>query len=388
MKIVHVIDYFQPQLGYQETFLPREQSRLGHEVYMVTSDRYQPLIYSENKKVLGPRIKGAGFFVEEGIQVWRLKTLFEVPHAIWVRGLESKIRELAPDVVIVHGIVNLSALRIARLKKRLRNVKLIYDDHMAFVASRSKLRVLYPLFERTFSPQIQKSADALVGVSHTSKLFMHEKYGMPLERIAVIPLGADAELFRFDAAARGEMRSQLGLNEADTVFIYVGKLVPAKGPHLLVDAAIRLAGGHGDLKVLLLGGGQQSYIEEMRQNVRAAAVEDRFIWHDAVSNKELYRFYSAADVAVWPREASLSMMEAMACGLPIIISSSSEVTDRVESDNGLTYSSDDSADLARQMEKLLDPKLRREMGANGRKFVEEKLNWTAIAKQFLDLVQS
>ena len=40
-----------------------------------------------------------------------------------------------------------------------------------------------------------------------------------------------------------------------------------------------------------------------------------------------------------------------------------------------------------QMEKLLDPDIRKRMGANGRKAVEERLNWTAIARQFLELVE-
>ena len=147
MRIVHIQDYFCPVLGYQETFLPREQSKLGHEVYMVTSDRYNPLIYSENKDLLGNRrILDAGFFIEEGIQVWRLKTLFEIPHLIWVLGLESKVKELKPDIVIMHAVNNFYSLRIARLKKKLGNFKLIYDDHMLFNLSSSKLRVLYPFF--------------------------------------------------------------------------------------------------------------------------------------------------------------------------------------------------------------------------------------------------
>ena len=64
MKIVHIQDYFHPALGYQETFLSREQAKLGHEVHVVTSDRYNPLIYSENKDLLGNRrILDAGFSI-------------------------------------------------------------------------------------------------------------------------------------------------------------------------------------------------------------------------------------------------------------------------------------------------------------------------------------
>ena len=364
MKIVHIQDYFQPALGYQETFLAREHVKLGHDVYMVTSDRYNPLTYSENKSLLGARIKEPGFFVEEGIKVWRLELLFELPHAIWIRGLEKKIQELEPDLVITHGIANFAAIRIARLKKRAGNFKLIYDDHMTFAASRSKMRILYPLFKWTASRLIQKNADALVGVSHTSKMFMHKKYDIPLERITMVPLGADDELFKLDALARKDMRSQLSLNENDTVFIYAGKIVPVKGPHLLVEAALKLMKKYNNLKVVLVGNGPLPYIEKMEAEIKDANQEGRFIWHDAVPNKELPKLYSAADVAVWPREASLSMLEAMACGLPVIISDTSEVTDRVGHDNGLTYHGDDASDLAQQMEKMLDLKLRSEMGQN------------------------
>ncbi len=386
MRIVHVIDYFQPKLGYQETFLARAQAKLGHDIYVVTSDRYNPQIYSENKKLLGNRIKGAGCFNEEGIIVWRLKTLFELPHIIWVLGLEKKVKELKPDLVIVHGVVNLQAIRIARLKKKLGNFKLVYDDHMTFAASRSPMRVLYLPFRWFFAGLIQESADGLVGVSETSRMFMHKKYGFPLERIAFISLAADSELFRFNPSARKEMRKRLSIDDDDTVFIYAGKTVPVKGPHLLVKAALELMERHNNLKVILVGNGPPEYIQEMKQSVEAAGRQDRFIWLAAVPNRELPGLYSAVDVAVWPREASLSMLEAMACNLPVIISDTSEVTERISNNNGLVYRGDDASDLARQMERLTNPELRKEMGANGRRLVEEKLSWEVIARQFLELV--
>jgi glycosyltransferase involved in cell wall biosynthesis len=386
MRIIHVQDYYYPQLGYQEAFLPRNQSKLGHEVYVVTSDRYSSRIYSANKRLLGNRIKGVGLFDEEGIKVWRLKTLFEIPHQIWIVGLEKKIQELKPDIVIMHNVVNLSAIRIAKLKKRLGNFKLIYDDHMVFAASRSSFRILYPLFKRTYSHLIQETADGLVGVADMCKTFMHKTYGFPLERISVIPLGADDELFHFDAAARSEVRDKLAIPNDNILFIYAGKLIPDKGPHLLVEAAIKLMAEHSNINVLLLGSGGAEYLDKMEHYIRNGNLEDRFFWHDAVPNKELYKFYSAADVAVWPLEGSLSIMEAMACKLPVIISDTSQVNERVGYGNGLTYAGEDPADLARQMEKLLDPDMRKRMGANGRKAVEESLNWETIARQFLELV--
>jgi glycosyltransferase involved in cell wall biosynthesis len=177
------------------------------------------------------------------------------------------------------------------------------------------------------------------------------------------------------------------VKDSDTLFIYTGKFIPEKGPHILADAASRLLKKNNNIKVLLLGNGYPEYIKKIENFIVKENIEDRIIWHDTVPNKELFRFYSAADVAVWPKEASLSMMEAMACNLPIIISDASEVTERLEYNNGLIYIDGDPQSLSIQMEKLLDPKLRSDMGRCGRRLIEDKLNWSIIAAKFIELVK-
>jgi len=208
MRIVHIIDYFQPAIGYQETFLCKEQARIGHDIYVITSDRYSPLVYKDSKNLLGSRIKGFGFVEEAGIKVWRLKTLFEVSHAIWLRGVIKKLKEIAPDIVIIHGIVNITSLRVAFFKySKSVNFKLIYDDHMTFENSLSKARIIYPLFKWTLANLIKKSANAFVAVGEPSKHFMNRRYGIPLDRVSIIPLGADTKIFHFDSKARQELRN-------------------------------------------------------------------------------------------------------------------------------------------------------------------------------------
>lgn len=385
MRIVHVIDYFQPKLGYQETFLAKEHARAGHEVYVVTSDRYNPGVYFDAKDLLGPRRKGTGFFIEEGIRVWRLKTLFELPNIIWIVGLESKVQELKPDIVVMHSITNFSAVRLASLKEKNKDFKLIFDDHATTDNATGKMRMLYPLFKWTFSRWIQKSADALVAILPETRAFMQQKYGIPGERISVIPLGADTELFRYDAAARREMRQELGIKDEEVLFINTGKIIPFRRLPVLIDAAARVVKKHPDIKVLIVGNGAESYIDELKQNVRSKGLEDRFIWLEAVPNNRLYRIYSAADVAVWPYGASIGMREAIACNLPIILGQDSKVTELVEGNNGLTYREGDDSDLARQVEKLLEPGLRKDMGTKGRKLVEARFSWKVIAEQFIEI---
>jgi glycosyltransferase involved in cell wall biosynthesis len=386
MKIIHVIDYYQPQLGYQETFLCQEQSKMGHDVFVITSERYSPAIYESTKTILGKRINKVGFFEEEGTKVFRLKTLFEIPHAIWIQGLEDKINEIGPDIVIMHGIVNLQAPRVALLKRKLGNFKLIIDDHMTFNASGSKLRVLYPVFKLIFMPLLKSTTDVFVAVAPITKTFMSRVYGIPLDRITVISLGADIKRFQFDSIARQQIRQQISVDDNNVLFVYAGKIIPEKGPHLLVEAAIKMK-SYNNFKVLLLGNGPNEYIDGMKQKISAAKMEDVFVWLNAVPNKELPKVFSACDVAVWPRQCALTMMEAMSIGLPVVISNNSEVMDRLRWQNGLTFISEDPNDLASQMGKLLDSNVRNTLGKNGKSAIENELNWQIIAKQFIDLVE-
>ncbi len=216
-------------------------------------------------------------------------------------------------------IANLSAYRLARLKIRQPTFRLVYDDHMTGANSLSPLRALYPAVRWLACPAIRRAADSFVAVRPETKEFMGRQYGIPPERIRVIPLGADDALFRHDPTARAEVRRELSLSDADTLFIYTGKLIPFKRLPLLIEAVGLVAGRGPSTKVLLLGEGDSAYNAELQRLVAERHLTRFFTWHKAVPNRDLYRYYSAADVAVWPYGASISMRETMACGLPIIL---------------------------------------------------------------------
>ncbi len=391
MRIVHVVDYFQPILGYQEAFLAKEQSKLGYDVVVVTSDRDAPVLYTNNaaQSILGSRIKTPGFTIEEGIKIWRLKTLFEISSRVWMSGLESKILELKPDVINVDGVNTISAFRIAWLKlhnKQCRQVKLVIDDHLNPGASVSKLKFLYPLLRKTTLKVVIKATDNFIAVSETTKLFMHTNYGIPVNRIEIVPLGADLSLFQYDTLARKIIRDKLRINDNGFVFIYTGKIVPFKHLEVLIEAASRLIKKFPNIKILLVGYADEQYLNKLKTMVSKRDQTSNFIWCQAVPNKELYKYYSASDVAIWPHLHTNSILEAMACGLPVIVCDESRSCEEVKYDNGLIYKDLDVDDLVQKMEKIyLYNDLRIRMGKNALNIVQEKYNWTTIAKKFIEI---
>ncbi len=389
MRIVYVDDYYYPQLGYQTAFMTRAYLKLGHEVHLVTSDRYNSFEhpYDSHKKILGERIVKPGLYNEDGINIWRLPTIFEYDSVLWMKGIQNKIKELAPDIVHVIGIPSVACIQIALLKMWRPGFKLIYNNYTINIGSQSRIKFLYPVFRVTLANLISKTANAIVTPADEARLFLHRNCGIPLNKIAVIPHGADDNLFHYDEVARQQIRRELYL-EDKFVFIYTGKIDPDKGIHLIIEASIDLARENNNFSVLIVGNGSLSYINGMKQKIKEKKIDDIFLWHDFVPNNELYKLYSAADVAVWPCSVTISTLEAMACNLPVIVSDLPAAIDRINYDNGLFVRNGNVSELKQHMKKLLlSPDLRFQMGNNSRKAIEEHLNWQVIAKQFIDLIE-
>jgi len=246
-------------------------------------------------------------------------------------------------------------------------------------------RLAHPMF-RVWARLIRSQADALVGVAEDAVRYMHEVYGLSQSELHLVPLGASTERFHFDRGVRRRVRARLAFSDSDVVFIYAGKLNPIKGPHLLVKAALALMADDEHIRVLIIGGGSEEYVSRMQKLVTNHGCSSHFLWTPTVSNIELAKYYCAADVGVWPRMSSLTMLEAQACRLPIIVSDHPVASERVRVDNGLVFRSDDVEDLARQMKRLANSAdLRREMGENGWRYVSENLSYTTLSRQFIAL---
>ena len=386
MKIVHVINYFQPRLGYQETFLAKEQSRSGHEVSVVTSDRYYPFPdYDETySALLGERICGTGKRVEEGITVFRLSTAFEFRYRVWLQGLEETLLKLQPDLVIVHGLLA-NAFRVAKLRENGLPCRLIVDEHLInLVRKKNVLASCYNAFKKARLKQHVRWVDRFVGVTGETCDILQQDFGIPQGKVAYIPLGADSDLFEFDERQRQKMRGQYQLKKDDVLVLYTGKLTASKGVGTLMKAFNQLNSATG-VYLLLLGNGS----ETCRTNLMRAVDEskrNRVIFSDFVPNDQLPQYYSGSDLCAWGDTISVSMIEAMSCSRPIVGCNIPAFSERIEYENGLSYEKGDDQDLSRKLQRLIDdPALRYKMGQRGREFVEDQFSWRRISERFLEV---
>jgi len=168
-------------------------------------------------------------------------------------------------------------------------------------------------FARDRMLQAAHRAEALIAVSVALGAKM-ASMGMPAENIHVLRNGVDSTMFL--PAPRAEARALLGLAENDRCVLGVGNLVPEKGFDLLIRAVSSLA----EVRLLIVGEGP------LRRELRALADQlapGRVEFRDNVPQPELRHVYSACDVLGVPslREGWPNVvLEAMACGIPVVAS--------------------------------------------------------------------
>jgi len=383
-KILHVVDSYHPQLGYQEVFLAKTHSMLGYKVSVLTSNINFDFPYYNFtvKNLLGPQKLQSGIFYDGDVKIFRLRGIKLPKGGAWLIGFKNIIAEFDPDVVICHGVTSFNSLRIASIKKEF-NFKLVYDIHMHYAIMTRSLASFYRLYKFFIKKVILKNADKVVAISHETKRFANEVYGIPLEHIDVIPLGADIKRFAPSLQKRKKIREKLGIKSNDVCLIYAGKVIPEKGVDWIIKAGLRLLKKHKNVQFLILGDGPPWYLNSLHAMV-PKKLKQHFVFHKTVLNAELPDFYNACDVGVWPKEVTITTIEAMSCGLPVIVSSLPVAIERIRYNNGFSVSSID--ELYKAMLFFVEnPDKRVEMGKNSRMACETELNWESIAKRFLEL---
>lgn len=390
MKILYVVDYYQPQFGYSEYFIPKILSEMGHTVWILTSNYYYPFPDYETTsgRLLGPRKQESGIFRQGRIIVIKEELKAEIFTRAVISHHERYVRFFKPDLVIVNKSAGYNVLRIAQLKKRYGYKLLSYDAHLpsGFLAVGNLYlkEVFYFLFRLFFARMLNKQVDTFVAVQEGTVEIMTKYYGQ--KNVIHIPLGTDTDTFYFSPKKREEIRTELKLTKDDFLIVYSGKVITTKGVDILFEAFNKLKMRYANMHLLIVGTGKKEYLDYCFSKVDSSAKK-----HISVvgfkNNNELYAYYSASEVGVWPLEESTSMNDIAACGRPFIANDTVGVSVRFSNNNAYKYRKGDANHLASVIEKLyLHPKLREEMGHNGYELIRTKLSWRVIVEKYLSYV--
>lgn len=385
MKIVHVTNYVLPDYGYEELNLAAAQVAMGHKVTILTSNFLHPpgIFYGVLSARFPRRQVPASIEEVGGVRIVRMPS-WELPgRRMWMRGLSRWLTRLSPDVVHCHNLLQVQTVRLAT-RKALRKTpwRLVVDDHMHSSVVRRSLagRAFYAFHRAALQPLLTREIDRFCAIADDTRAYLHNDCGVRAD-IELRPLGVDTDAFRPSTDLRHLWRQRLDLPPKAFVVAYVGKVIEAKGVHVLVEAALRLLERGRSFHVLIVGDANPVYLE--RIEAETGSYSDHFRFHDSVPHRELPGVYAAADVAVWPRQESMAVFEAMATSIPVVVSSSSGYAALVDSGPGLTIALDSAEDLAAKLTDLFDGDRRARLGTAGRDLVLRDYSWQRSAERYM-----
>ena len=339
-------------------------AQVGADLTVAVPSRW----YENGRLMKGTRLEGDGYRVVPLKVVWpRHGALY-----MYTGSLVHLWKAIRPEVVHVHeepfSLSAAQALIVARLLRP--QAALVFEAWQ-------NLYKRYPPPFCWIERWVLRQADHLIaGTDEIQEVLVRKGAAAP---ISVVPLGTSLQDFRpvDDPAVRSEVRGG-----ASFVVGYVGRLVAEKGLRTLLEAASLLP-GHWRVVVI----GQGPYQSALRELATRLGIQDRVSFLGCVGHRDLPKYMGAMDVLVlpsittsrWKEQFGRVLIEAMACGVPVIGSSSGEIP-RVIGDAGLVFQEGDPKDLARCLNLLqAHPGLSTQLRQKGRERVAEHFTWEQVA---------
>lgn len=300
-------------------------------------------------------------------------------HLYYFPGLQRRLAELRPDVVHIdeepYNLATWLAMRAARAA----------GARTLFFTWQNLSRRYPPPFSQMEQQVLAGVDHAIMGNREAVEVFRGKGYTGP---VSVIPqFGVDPVIF---APPTAESMEQLSTSRPFVIGSANRRLVPEKGVDMLLDAA---AGLPGDWQLRVAGEGPS--LPALEGRAAALGISSRVQFDRGLGSTRMADYLRGLDALVltsrtlpnWKEQFGRVLVEAMACGVPVIGSDSGEIPN-VIGDAGLIIP-EGNVDALRSglLQLMQDQALRRELGRRGRERVLERYTQSRIAAQTVAVYQ-
>jgi glycosyltransferase involved in cell wall biosynthesis len=228
--------------------------------------------------------------------------------------------------------------------------------------------------------------DHFIAVSDYCSRFMADYLRIPASRISVVPLGINMQ---------GYERHQPSPSDGPFRIGYFARIAPEKGLLVLAEAYVRFRRQGGPAARLEAAGyaspAHAFYLDGVTQMLRRAGLDKEFTYHGVVDRNGKLAFLKSLDVlsvpATYDEPKGMFLLEAMACGVPVVQPRRGAFVEIVERTNGgLLVTPDDPDALAEAFDRVRQsPELASALGENGFRNVREKYSIQVAAASLLNV---
>lgn len=390
MRFVHVEDFVHPNAGYQLNLLSRLQVMQGHEVIIVTGEldkipNFLTSFFGKENIVE----KDKKFHEVTGVKIIRYPLFgFFSGRAIFKFGLHKLIKSLNPDVLFIHGEDTLTGIKLLLDYKNM-NMPYVLDCHMLEMASMNRFREVFRFFFRKFiTPIILKNNIPLIRVVDSD--FVQKHYNIPLDKTILLSFGTDTNHFKPDFEKKISFRERYGIGPSDFVVIYAGKLDIYKGGLFFANAIkdfIKL--NNRKLHFIVISTtSKDDYGIQVETLLKQS--DNNIIRFPTQTYFELAEFYQAADIAIFPKQCSMSYFEVQSCALPVILEKNEININRVADYKGMLFAEASISELRNAIIHFgnMNQKEFELFRNNSRNNILNHFDYAPIAMQFSDVMIS
>lgn len=386
MILLHVTPYFAPAWAFggvcrAVTELARAQVASGHTVIVITTD-------ARTRTTRLP----SGDDLVDGVRVIRMRNRSMIARArlnlSTPAGFRSIVRHAltthAVSLVHCHELRTVENLQLAALAGGT-FPPLVLSPHGTLPHSTGRGHAKR-LWDRLVGGRVLPRFDRVVALTEaeaTDVCALWAAHGVPIarDRVDVVPNGVDADLSTH-LPSRASARVRWGLGDGPVV-VFLGRLAARKGIPLLVSAFAGLAHERPAARLLIAGpdeGARAGVIAEVRRHGLAGQV----VLTGLLDGDERLSALAAADVFALPAVGegfSLAVLEAMACGLPVVLNYESSFPEAAMAGACLPVERTVSAWTTALRDLVVDPARRAAMGQRARDLVRTQYSWPRIAAQ-------
>lgn len=394
MKILHIFDHslpIQDGYSYRSLNILREQAAQGWQTVQLTSCKQgvRPAAHETFDGLTFERTPVPGAF-------WKRLPFMEQVAVVTSLGgrLDEIIKREHPDLLHAHSppLVGLAAVLAGRRHRLpvVYEIRAFWEDAAVDNGACREGDLRYRL-TRALETYVVRSADAVTCICDGLRGDLLAR-GVSTTKVTAIPNAVNPEQFSLAGDYDDVLADAMGLIRGNTIG-FVGSFYPYEGLRLLVAAMPAMIRVRPDIRLLLVGGGDDE--RALRADAAALGLGEHVIFTGRVRHDEVERYYNLIDVLAYPRLAMrltdlvtpLKPLEAMAQQRLVVASDVGGHRELIsDGETGLLFKAGDRDSLTRTILGLLDaPALQQRLRVNGRAFVEAERTWARSVARYREV---
>ena len=345
----------------------------GHEVTVVT--------YREGN---------APYFEDDkGVKVYRIDNYIINPNNFidWIMQMNFNMVAKASEIIAKEGkfdVIHAHDWLVAYAAKTLKNsydTPIVSTIHATESGRNSGIHDETQRYINDTEWMLTYESTEVIVNSNYMKRELQSLFGLPFEKINVVPNGININMFS-GIERDYEFRRQYALDN-EKIILFMGRLVYEKGIQHLISAMPKILQRYHDAKLVIVGKGGMT--DELKAQVNSMGIENKVYFTGYMDSKQVCKMYKCADVSVFPstyEPFGIVALEAMLSGTPVVVSDIGGLNEIVEhGENGMkSYAGNPNSIADSILSLLYNPQLSQEVVKKAKNMVKSEYNWAKIAQ--------